>query len=395
LATVTAPERALLQRLRKRVVEAPVRVVLWDGSAVDLSSEPPQLTITVRDRRTLLKLLWDPAVQFGEAYATGGLDVSGDLGDLIEHVFRGWKDVSWLRDGDRSGHDVRTARRNARHHYDVGNDFYRLWLDERMVYTCAYFDGPQMTLEKAQEAKLDYVCRKLRLRAGEHVLEAGCGWGALAMWMAKRYGVSVVACNVSKEQIQYARERAAAEGLDGRVRFLEDDYRNVVGRFDAVVSVGMLEHVGRDAYGALSAQLRRWLHRAHGRGLLHFIGRSRPAPLNAWVRDKIFPGAYPPTLGQVMSEVLEPAGLAVQDVENLRLHYAATIRHWRTRFEAAVPAIAHEHGEGFVRTWRLYLAGSEAAFRTGFMQLFQVTFTAPDNDDVPRTRAGLYQPSDR
>jgi cyclopropane-fatty-acyl-phospholipid synthase len=192
--------------------------------------------------------------------------------------------------------------------------------------------------------------------------------------MARNYGVTVHAYNISTEQIRYARRRAAEERLDHLVTFVEDDFRHVSGHYDAFVSIGMLEHVGRREYLALAAELKRLLDPRSGRGLLHFIGRDHPRRLNAWIRRRIFPGAYPPTLAEVIRDVLEPANMSVLHVENLRLHYARTLADWRARFEAAEPRVVEQFGEPFYRAWRLYLAGSQAAFRTGWMQLFQVLF---------------------
>jgi cyclopropane-fatty-acyl-phospholipid synthase len=276
-------------------------------------------------------------------------------------------------------------------HYDLGNDFYAQWLDPELVYTCAYFERPEVGLEEAQVAKLDLVCRKLALRPGETVVEAGCGWGALARHMARRYGVRVTACNLSREQVAWARRRAALEGLADRVEYLEADYRELRGRFDAFVSVGMLEHVGLRSYGDLARTIDRCLDPRRGRGLLHFIGRDAPRPLNAWIRRRIFPGAYPPTLDQVVRLVLRPARLGAVDVENLRRHYALTLDHWRRRYEAAVAAGRVGFDERFRRAWRLYLAGSQAAFLTGALQLFQLTFARRADDALPWTRASLYR----
>jgi cyclopropane-fatty-acyl-phospholipid synthase len=237
---------------------------------------------------------------------------------------------------------------------------------------------------------MDHVCRKLRLRPGETVIEAGCGWGALALHMARRWGVRVRAFNISREQLRYARERAQAEGLADRVEFVDADVRAIDGTADAFVSVGMLEHVGLANYRALGEVIDRCLDPVHGRGLLHFIGRNQMRPLNAWVRRRVFPGAYPPTLAQVVERVLQPRELSVWDVENLRLHYALTLDHWRRRFESEASRVAAMFDERFVRTWRLYLAGSQAAFSTGNLQLFQVAFGRGRDDAVPRTRADLY-----
>jgi cyclopropane-fatty-acyl-phospholipid synthase len=279
------------------------------------------------------------------------------------------------------------SRSNIHHHYDLSNDFYRLWLDEQMVYTCAYFPTPSTTLEQAQVAKMDHVCRKVRLRPGQLVIEAGCGWGALARHMARHYGVTVRAFNISHEQVVYARERARAEGLHHQVEFVEDDYRAITGTCDAFVSVGMLEHIGPEHYGELSGVIHRCLGPT-SLGLIHSIGRNRPRPTNAWLEQRIFPGAYLPSLGEIMA-VFEPSAFSVLDVENLRLHYAETLRHWLRRFDQVADRVAEQFSPQFVRTWRLYLASSMAAFTSGFMQLFQVVFAPCRNNDIPWTRVRL------
>ena len=223
------------------------------------------------------------------------------------------------------------------------------------------------------------------LKAGDRVVEAGCGWGALALHMAREYGATVRAFNVSHEQIAFARERAAREGLAGRVEFVEDDYRNISGTFDIFVSVGMLEHVGLPDYATFGDVIDRALA-PDGRALLHFIGRNQPKPLNAWIRKRIFPGAYPPTLAEVFLGVIEPHGFSVLDVENLRLHYALTLKHWLERFDRSTHEIATMFDAPFVRAWRLYLAGSQASFTTGAMQLFQVVLARGETNRVPWTR---------
>jgi cyclopropane-fatty-acyl-phospholipid synthase len=385
--------------LQKVLARSHVRFVLWDGTELSPPGRP-DATVFVHDRRTLFGILWDPELHFGDAYSDGRVDVQGDLLPFLESSFASWQDSPWetfgraARSVGRRFGDLVGTRRDVERHYDLGNDFYRLWLDRELVYTCAYFPRSDATLEDAQVAKMDHVCRKLRLQPGETVIEAGCGWGALALHMARRYGVRVRAYNISREQIRHGRERAWAEGLADRVEFVDGDFRSIRGRADAFVSVGMLEHVGLANYEALGEVIGRCLHPGHGRGLLHFIGRNRMRPLNAWMRRRVFPGAYPPTLAQVAERVLEPSSLSVLDVENLRLHYALTLDHWRRRFESASARVATLFDERFVRTWRLYLAGSQAAFSTGFLQLFQVTFGRGQDNGVPWTRAGLYRASD-
>jgi cyclopropane-fatty-acyl-phospholipid synthase len=388
------PDRWLLQRLADRMAPAPLRFALGPLT-VGRPGSPPAATLRFRDRRAVLGLIRSPELHFGEAFAEGRIEVEGDLVAALEHAYRALEkhDRVPARARLRSWRlqSLRRSRSNVHHHYDLGNDFYRLWLDERLLYTCAYFESPEVPLEEAQVAKMDHICRKLGLRPGETVVEAGCGWGALALHMAREYGVQVLACNVSHEQIRYARSRAEREGLAGRVEFREDDYRRLDRRCDAFVSVGMLEHVGRRNYGELAAVIRRCLDPERGRGLLHFIGRDRPRPLNAWITDRIFPGAYAPALEEACQGVLVPAGQSVLDVENLRRHYELTLRHWRERYERAVAEGRVGFDERFRRTWRLYLAGSEAAFRVGSLQLFQVTFAPHGSNAVPWTRAGLYR----
>lgn len=338
----------------------------------------------VRSRRALLRMLGDPEFAVGECYCEGEIDVDGDLLGVLEAVNRGAQESSrltlWSHRLSRYQLAItrRRARHNIEHHYDLSNEFYRLWLDPSMTYSCAYFASPNSTLAAAQMAKLDRVCRKLSLRPGEHVVEAGCGWGSLAIYMATHYGVRVTAYNISSSQVAYARARAQELGLGDRVEFIEDDYRAIAGRFDVFVAVGMLEHIGERHYSELGAVIARCLG-PHGRGLIHSIGRHRPLPPNRWMQRKIFPDGYVPSLGQMMA-VFEPNGLAVLDVENLRAHYAKTLEQWLQNFENSADQVARMFDEKFVRMWRLYLASSAASFRTGWHELYQVVF-APNGGD--------------
>jgi cyclopropane-fatty-acyl-phospholipid synthase len=390
---VNPVQRWLAGVLQDRIAGAAVRVELADGSSSYAGPEPASGSLIVRDARVILGLLVNPHLYFGEAYMAGRLDVRGGLERVVEAVSRLSllpSPIERITSPLSVANDQTRARRNVHHHYDLGNDFYQSWLDDQLVYTCAYFERPDVPLEEAQRAKLDLVCRKLRLRPGEAVVEAGCGWGALALHMARWYGVRVKAFNVSREQIAFARDRAAREGLASQVEFIDDDYRNVEGQYDAFVSVGMLEHVGLKHFGTLADVLSRVLRRDRGRGLLHFIGRDIPRPLNAWVVRRIFPGAYAPTLAQVATKVFEPARMSIIDVENLRLHYARTLAHWGERFAAIEDEVRARYGETFRRAWELYLAGSEAAFAVGSLQLFQVVFSPLDTAPPYWARAEMY-----
>jgi cyclopropane-fatty-acyl-phospholipid synthase len=388
-------EGTLVRKLLQMFGNPPLEIVLWNGDRIAPGSTPVA-TVRMGDRATLYGLLRDPNLRFGDAYSEGRVEIEGDLVRFLETIYRGaasddrgpvLKALSGLLHRPRSN-TLAGSRNNIHHHYDIGNEFYSLWLGRTMAYTCAYYPTLEASLDEAQTAKMDHVCRKLRLRAGESVVEAGFGWGALALHMARHYGVKVRAFNISREQVQYARARAQAEGLASQVEYVEDDYRNISGRFDAFVSVGMLEHVGVEHYPDLGRVARQVLP-SHGRGLIHSIARNRPARLQPWIEQRIFPGACPPAMSQ-MAQIFEPWDLSILDVENLRLHYAQTLRHWLALYESQVDRVRAMFDERFVRMWRLYLAGSVAGFTTGTLQLFQVVFAPPDNNDIPLTRAHLY-----
>ena len=395
---VLALERWLVRRLLAAVGEPPIALYLWDGRPVAPEPANPVARVHIRDRGALYRLMSHPDLHFGDDYALGRIEVAGDLVQFLETVDRAREEVEGPG-GGRPGalarfyrprrNSLRGSRANIHHHYDLGNDFYGLWLDEDMVYTCAYFPHAQASLEAAQQAKMEHVARKLRIRPGDRVVEAGCGWGSLARYLAREHGAHVRAFNISAEQIAYARAQAAAEGLDDRVTFIQDDYRNVADPCDAFVSVGMLEHVGTDHYKDLGTVIDRVLA-DDGRALVHTIGRNCPmGPMNPWIERRIFPGAYPPALSE-MTAVFEPFAFSVQDVENLRLHYARTLEDWLARFDRNADTVRDWFGEHFVRAWRLYLAGSIAAFRTGNLQLFQVVFTRPQSNTLPLTREYIY-----
>ena len=388
--------RWLLRRVASVLGDPPIEFAIRGGARVR-SVAAPVGRVIFESRSHLASILTDPWVRFGDGYSDGSVIVEGDLVEVLEAVYRAstmGDKPSWLRRAAEIAHrphvnTLRGSRDNIHHHYDIGNEFYSLWLGSTMAYTCAYYPNPAASLDEAQTAKMHHVCRKVYLKPGESVVEAGCGWGALALHMARHYGVRVRAFNISHEQIVYARERAKREGLTGQVEYIEDDYRNISGHYDAFVSVGMLEHVGTKNYPTLGRVARRCLG-SNGRGLIHSIGRNHPARMQPWIEKRIFPGAYPPSLSE-MSQIFEPEDLSVLDLENLRLHYAQTLRHWLALYETAGDKVRAMFDEKFVRMWRLYLAGSVAAFSTGTLQLFQVVFATADNNDIPWTRAHLYE----
>jgi cyclopropane-fatty-acyl-phospholipid synthase len=388
----TALDRWLVDLLSGRFDKTKVRFALWDQPESKATHRLP-VTLRFGDRGALLHLLTYPEANFGDLYSTGRITLDGDLTVVLDEAFRSAgrhpKTAAVLARLRAKTPDLSDSRRNIHHHYDIGNDFYRLWLDHAALqYTCAYYADAAMTLEQAQQAKMHHVCRKLRLKPGEQVVEAGGGWGGFALFMARNYGVRVRSFNISAEQIAWSREWADREGLDRQVEFVEDDYRNISGHCDAFVSVGMLEHVGLGNYREFGALINRVLA-SEGRGLVHSIGRDRPQPLNPWITRRIFPGAYPPTLREMM-EIFESNQLSVLDVENLRLHYARTLEHWLERYEDNIETVRSLFDENFARAWRFYLTGSNRAFEHGTLQLFQVVFSRSGMNAIPRTRADIY-----
>lgn len=401
---VTHLDRWLLRQISALVGHPPFIASLWDGVEYMHQTEQPAVAhLKFRDRGALAWLLLDPELHFGDLYSTGRLEVEGDLQVFLETAFKSMAISladnlfsrivkTWMNRRPKAN-SLHASRQNIHHHYDLSNNFYELWLDqEAMQYTCAYFPDPDMSLEQAQQAKLHHVCRKLQLKPGDTVVEAGCGWGGLSRFMARHYGVTVKAYNISHEQVVFARSRALQEGLADKVEYIEDDYRNIQGEFDVFVSVGMLEHVGHHGYSTLGKVVDRCL-KPDGRGLVHSIGRNNPGPMNAWIEKRIFPGAYPPSLKEMM-DIFEPFNFSVQDVENLRLHYSRTLQHWWQRFEGNLDTIREDFDESFIRAWRLYLAGSIAAFNTGELQLFQIMFTRATHNELPWSRVHLYTPAE-
>ncbi|MEO1845892.1 MAG: cyclopropane-fatty-acyl-phospholipid synthase family protein, partial [Pseudomonadota bacterium] len=314
-----AYERYVLRRVVESMGSPRFTVALWDGFSITPAQGKALATATIHNQAALMQLVRYGEIGFGDAFSSGGITVEGDLVGFLVEAFRGVAEVRGpvklvkrLQQRKPRANTPDGSRQHIHHHYDIGNDFYRLWLDAEMQYTCAYFPQPKMSLEAAQQAKMDHICRKLQLRPGDRVAEAGCGWGGLARHMALHYGAKVSSWNVSAEQVRYASDRARTEGYADQVTYVLDDYRNISGEFDAFVSVGMLEHVGQENYPTLGEVVDRCLA-TDGRALVHAIGRNRPRLMNAWIEKRIFPGAYPPSLREMM-DILEPYRFSVLDV---------------------------------------------------------------------------------
>jgi cyclopropane-fatty-acyl-phospholipid synthase len=391
-------QRVLDEILRRMIRYGGLEVRWPDGSTSTYVGEAgPAAALAIADRATLRRLVFDPALAFGETYMDGTLQPVGcaiyDVLDVLTANTGGaahpvLRVREWLRRWLRrvaQFNPAPRARRNAAHHYDLNKRLYSLFLDRDRQYSCAYFATGNETLEGAQEAKKRHIAAKLLLdRPDLRVLDIGSGWGGLALTLARNYGARVLGITLSTEQLAESRARAEAEGLADRVSFELLDYRAVAGPFDRIVSVGMFEHVGISHYNTFLRVVKRCLAQ-DGVALLHTIGRSDgPASTNRWLAKYIFPGGYSPALSEVLPPI-ERAGLIVTDVEILRLHYAQTLRHWRRRFAANRDTIAALYDERFCRMFEFYLAGSELAFRRMGHVNFQIQLVR-EQTAVPFTR---------
>jgi cyclopropane-fatty-acyl-phospholipid synthase len=327
-------------------------------------------------------VLLDPELKLGEAYMDGTLVVEqGSIADVLSVLFRQqWIVPRWARPPQAARYLFRRlqqfnprarARRNVAHHYDLDGRLYSLFLDADQQYSCAYFESADQSLDDAQLAKKRHLAAKLLLKPGATVLDIGCGWGGLALYLAETCGASVTGITLSEEQHRRAQTRALERGRAQQTAFRLIDYRDVEGAFDRIVSVGMFEHVGVGFYEAFFGKCAGLL-KEDGVALLHFIGRkSSPGVTNPWIAKYIFPGGYIPALSEVLPAI-ERARLIVTDIEVLQLHYAETLKAWRERFLAHRDEVVRLYDQRFVRMWEFYLASSEMSFRDGDMVVFQI-----------------------
>ncbi len=377
-----------------------VTVILPGGksfSVGDQHSTSNPLVVRLKGATTPLKIALDHDRFVGEAYMDGDLVMEqGSIYDLLDLAMAnfaaqplrypglmraaGYKTLARLQQYN----DQRRARQNVAHHYDLSTDLYRLFLDDDLQYSCAYFAEPDFDLEQAQAAKKRHIAAKLLLKPGQRILDIGSGWGGLAITLAQTEDVKVLGVTLSKEQLAVARQRVEALGLSNRVKFELRDYRTLEGDFDRIVSVGMFEHVGTPQYRTYFKTIRRLLT-PDGVALVHSIGRNNGiGATNSWIRKYIFPGGYTPALSEVIPTI-EASGLWLTDLEVLRLHYAETLRHWRERFLARKDELSALYDDRFGRMWEFYLAGSEVSFRHGGMMVFQAQLSR-SIDAVPLTR---------
>ena len=399
---------SILRPFLSRVIhQGRLTIVAPDGAREEFGQSAPgfpEVAVRFTSRTGMRRIILDPRLGAAEAFMDGEMElVEGDIMELVGLIRmntpwdrgatlkdRTWlgEQVDWLKTRIGSINRRRRSRANVKHHYDIGNDLYRLFLDEDMQYSCAYWPRADMTLEEAQAAKKAHIAAKLALAPGQRVLDIGCGWGGMAITLAKLEKVEVLGITLSEEQLALARERAAAAGVADRVTFELIDYRDLAareaGRFARIVSVGMFEHVGAPNFETFFRAAAN-LMTADGVMLLHTIGRfGRPGSTDAFTRKYIFPGGYIPALSETLA-ASEKSRLIVTDVETLRLHYALTLRQWYARTLAHEAEIVAMMGDRFFRMWCFYLAGATAAFESGGMGNYQIQF-ARSRHALPLTR---------
>jgi cyclopropane-fatty-acyl-phospholipid synthase len=360
------------------------------------------VVVRIHDWRTARRLVTNAKLALGESYMDGTVTVENgdiyDFLDLLGHSIEAFEQHPLNKLASRAGFLLRSlrqynpvgrAQQNVAHHYDLSGALYDLFLDADRQYSCAYFRSPEDTLEQAQEQKKKHIAAKLLIEPGHKVLDIGCGWGGMALYLARATGADVTGVTLSVEQQKVAQERAEQEGLSGRVRFALRDYREESGKYDRIVSVGMFEHVGARHYDEFFGKVSNLLT-DDGVMLLHAIGRMEPpGGTNVWLRKYIFPGGYSPAMSEVLSAI-ERSGLWVTDCEILRLHYAMTLHEWRKRFLTNRERIKALYDERFCRMWEFYLAACEMSFRRMRQFVFQLQITRHEQA-VPLTRDYMYE----
>ncbi len=398
-----------IQRLAEKVKAQggqPLDLILPDGSRLNFGQEP-RVVMAIRDPALLPTLTHPTLGTLGEAFVDGRLDIDGDIISVITSAERlvaanGSPATNRIA-GLTTQHTPKQDQQDIAYHYDVGNNFYRLWLDAHMVYSCAYFQTGEESIDAAQEAKLHHICRKLRLRPGERLLDIGCGWGGLILYAAQHYGVHAVGITLSDNQLCFTKERVRAAGLQQRVDVLRLDYRDALeqfgaGRFDKISSIGMVEHVGQENFPVYFGVVRHLL-RDRGLFLNHGItssdvdGRTVGSGVSEFMEKFVFPHTELPHLHTILRE-MAAQNFEIYDVESLRPHYARTLAHWSRRLEEKLSAAQQMVNERTLRIWRTYLAGSSLAFSQGWLNVYQVLASRQEAGgftELPLTRDWMYQ----
>lgn len=394
-------EKTFYKQLLSHSFNIPVRVVYWDGTSETYGTGEgdPEVTVTFHDKISIKEIAKNASLALGEAYMDKKIDIEG-ADNAIQKVITAAYESSesfmraskWRKFIPKQGHDEKESKSDVQSHYDVGNDFYRLWLDDTMTYSCAYFkDGNTDDLKKAQLDKVHHILDKLNPKKGNTLLDIGCGWGTLMLTAAREYGLKVTGVTLSEEQFKLVQRTIDKEGLEDVAEVHLVDYRELGNRkWDYIVSVGMFEHVGKENLGLYFKDIARYLNKG-GVALIHGITRQQGGANNAWLNKYIFPGGYVAGLSELVDAITD-SGMQIADMEMLRRHYQRTLEIWDKNFNNNRDKIEDMMGERFTRMWDLYLQACAASFESGNIDVIQYLITnGPSGTNLPTTREYMYK----
>jgi cyclopropane-fatty-acyl-phospholipid synthase len=369
----------------------------WDGETCCYGDQP-EVWLRLKTKESAQQLLANGFLGFAEAYMAGKLEVEGNLQELLrlgyfiefdKHSLSFWQKLRILLHRLGTRNTSSRVPKNISHHYDRGDEFYALYLDSTMTYSCGYFTSETDSLEQAQRNKYEHICRKLALQPGEKLVDIGCGWGGMLIYAAQKYGIKGLGNTLSRNQCECTMRKIEELGLQNQIEVVLADYRDLTGQFDKFVSIGMFEHVGKAFIPVFMHKVSQLLKQG-GIGLLHTIGKNTESPSDPWIMKYIFPGGYIPQFAEIVRE-MGRSGFPIMDVENLRFHYGHTLDRWADNYEKNVEKVRCMFDESFVRMWRLYLQACSAGFKYGGSRLYQILFSNGLTKGLPLTRKHLYQ----